>query len=68
MLPEDCPLGGTETLLAKANDEITEEVLNQISAHQIDTFEILYTNDLDRGPIFQILCVLIPQPLKMKHI
>jgi len=50
VLAHDVVVAGTETLLAKANDEITEEVLNQISAHQIDTFEILYTNDLDRGP------------------
>jgi DNA-directed RNA polymerase subunit beta len=34
----------------QANDEITEENFNLLQEHQIDTFRILYTNDLDRGP------------------
>jgi DNA-directed RNA polymerase subunit beta len=36
--------------IAQANDEITEENLNTLLEHQIDSFRILYTNDLDRGP------------------
>jgi len=42
------PLSG-ETL-ANANDELTEELLNTLTKDQIETFDILYTNDLDRGP------------------
>jgi len=50
ILAHDVVVPGTETLLAKANDEITEECLNNLIEHQVDSFEILYTNDLDRGP------------------
>ena len=50
VLAHDVVVPDTDTVLAKANDEITEECLNQLQAHQIDRFDILYTNDLDRGP------------------
>ncbi len=36
--------------LAKANEEITESLLNSFSEHQVEQFKTLYTNDLDRGP------------------
>lgn len=39
----------TGETIAKANDELTEELINTLSEHQVETFNILYTNDLDRG-------------------
>ncbi len=39
-----------DKLLAKANDEITEELLETFIENGIEQFEALYTNDLDRGP------------------
>jgi DNA-directed RNA polymerase subunit beta len=39
-----------EVFIAKANDEITGELVNALFEHQVDSFDILYTNDLDRGP------------------
>ncbi len=38
------------SLLAKANDEITEEVLENLVTNNISTFKTLYVNDLDHGP------------------
>jgi DNA-directed RNA polymerase subunit beta len=40
----------TGELLAAANTEITEELLEQLLAFKELTIETLYTNDLDRGP------------------
>jgi DNA-directed RNA polymerase subunit beta len=40
----------TGELLALANAEITPEVLDQILEHDIKSFAIIYTNDLDHGP------------------
>jgi DNA-directed RNA polymerase subunit beta len=37
-------------LLADANAEITEELLQQLREAGIKKFEVLYVNDLDRGP------------------
>jgi len=37
-------------LLADANAEITEELLQQLRAAGIKKFEVLYVNDLDQGP------------------
>ncbi len=36
--------------IAAANEELTEENLKNLMSNQIDGFDILYTNDLDRGP------------------
>jgi DNA-directed RNA polymerase subunit beta len=36
--------------IAQANEELSEESLKNLMSHQVDGFEILYTNDLDRGP------------------
>ncbi len=36
--------------LAKANDELTEDLLNTLIEQEISTFKTLYINDLDRGP------------------
>ncbi|GAA5173393.1 DNA-directed RNA polymerase subunit beta [Niveibacterium umoris] len=58
-VPEDFLLGRvlaknvvdseTGELLARANDEITEEVLAKLSRGGVQSFETLYINDLDRG-------------------
>jgi len=40
----------TGEILVAANAEITEELLEKLKEVEISNFEILYTNDLDRGP------------------
>ena len=40
----------TGNVLAKANDEITEEILEILQDHDITELKLLYTNDLDKGP------------------
>ena len=42
----------TETgeIVANANHEVTGELLAKLREHGIETFETLYTNDVDRGP------------------
>ncbi len=35
--------------IAKANDEITEELLEKLAEYNVKQVDILYTNDLDRG-------------------
>ena len=35
--------------MARANDEITEELLNALAVAGVDKFNTLYTNDLDQG-------------------
>ncbi len=40
----------TGEVIAKANDEITEEVLKNLQAGEVAEFSTLYTNDLDQGP------------------
>ena len=37
-------------IVASCNDEITVDLLEQIKASGVDSFETLYTNDLDCGP------------------
>lgn len=60
IVPQDYLIGKTlaknikspknkEELLAKANDEITEELLAELANKEISNFEIIYTNDLDQG-------------------
>ena len=49
ILARDIPNTATGELLARANDEITEEVLAKLRANQIDKLTTLYVNDLDRG-------------------
>ncbi|MHB1145592.1 MAG: DNA-directed RNA polymerase subunit beta [Thiobacillus sp.] len=36
-------------LVARANDEITEELLTRLAASRLEKFNTLYTNDLDHG-------------------
>ena len=42
----------TETgeVIANANDEVTAELLDKLREHGVETFETLFTNDVDRGP------------------
>ncbi|MDT3706800.1 MAG: DNA-directed RNA polymerase subunit beta [Thiobacillus sp.] len=39
----------TGELVARANDEITEELLTRLAAAKVEKFNTLYTNDLDHG-------------------
>ena len=59
-VPEDFVLGralahnvidkSTGELVAKANDEITEDLLIKLRGAGINSVETIYTNDLDQGP------------------
>jgi DNA-directed RNA polymerase subunit beta len=59
-VPEDYVLGRllatnlvdpeTGEIVAKANDELTEELLKRMRASAVKDFRTLYTNDLDQGP------------------
>ncbi len=49
MLSHDVVDKSTGELVARANDEITEELLTQLAAAKVDKFNTLYTNDLDHG-------------------
>jgi DNA-directed RNA polymerase subunit beta len=59
-VPEDYVLGrvlatnvidpDTGEIVAKANDELTEEVLKKMRVAAVKEFKTLYTNDLDQGP------------------
>ncbi|MEE4329595.1 MAG: DNA-directed RNA polymerase subunit beta [Wenzhouxiangella sp.] len=40
----------TGELVVRANDEITEEALEQMRAAKVKRFDVLYVNDLDQGP------------------
>src|SRR5689334_8717826 len=40
----------TGEMLAKANDEVTDELLEKLTAAGIDEIKTIYTNDLDMGP------------------
>ncbi|MEY4055575.1 MAG: DNA-directed polymerase subunit beta, partial [Pseudomonadota bacterium] len=39
----------TGEVLASANDELTEELLEKLRAAKVDAFRTIYTNDLDQG-------------------
>ncbi|MBA4697644.1 MAG: DNA-directed RNA polymerase subunit beta [Legionella sp.] len=45
------PIINTETgeILAAANEEVTEQLLDQLVEHSILSFDLIYTNDLDHG-------------------
>ena len=49
VIARDVPDTATGELLARANDEITEELLAKLRAHNVDKLTTLYINDLDRG-------------------
>ncbi len=50
ILFHDIPDMETGELLAKANDELTQEVVDKIVESGVKKLEVLYVNDLDRGP------------------
>ncbi len=39
----------TGEIVAKANDEVTEDLLKNLVAHGVETMQTIYTNDLDQG-------------------
>jgi len=41
---------GTGEFIARANDEITDEVLKKLVEAEVDKIHTLYTNELDQGP------------------
>lgn len=49
VLAHDVVDKNTGELVARANDEITEELLTTLAAAKVDKFNTLYTNDLDHG-------------------
>jgi DNA-directed RNA polymerase subunit beta len=49
VLSHDVVDTNTGELVARANDEITEELLTKLAAAGVDKFNTLYTNDLDHG-------------------
>ena len=52
----------TETgeLVCKANDELTEENIEKILESSVDILELLYTNDIDRGPYISSTLAIDP--------
>ncbi len=42
--------GDTGEIVAKANDELTEDLLKKMRVAAVKEFKTLYTNDLDQGP------------------
>ncbi|OYW37578.1 MAG: DNA-directed RNA polymerase subunit beta [Hydrogenophilales bacterium 12-61-10] len=49
VLAHDVVDKSTGELVARANDEITEELINALAVAGIDKFNTLYTNELDQG-------------------
>jgi DNA-directed RNA polymerase subunit beta len=49
-LAKDIIDGDTGEVIAKANDEITDSVMEKLRNAGIETFQTLYTNELNRGP------------------
>jgi len=50
------PVIDTETgeIVARANDELTEELLGKLREARVTEFRTLYTNDLDQGPYISL--------------
>jgi DNA-directed RNA polymerase subunit beta len=44
----------TGEIVAKANDELTEELLKKMRTAAVEDFKTLYTNDLDQGPFMSL--------------
>ncbi|MDR0715978.1 MAG: DNA-directed RNA polymerase subunit beta, partial [Azoarcus sp.] len=49
VVAHDIPDAATGELLARANDEITEDLLAKLRAAKVEKLVTLYVNDLDRG-------------------
>ena len=60
-----CGLTVTE-LLAAANAEITEELLAALREAGIKKFEVLYVNDLDRGPFISNTLNIDPSTTRLE--
>jgi len=54
-----------EKQVAKANDEVTAELLEQLITHDVAEFKTLYTNDLDRGPYISDTLRIDPSTTQM---
>ena len=52
--------------IANANDEITEELLDVLRESGIKSFEVLYTNDVDRGPYMSSTMSIDPSTTKLE--
>jgi DNA-directed RNA polymerase subunit beta len=50
ILANNLVVASTGELLAKVNDEITEDLINKMMAADIKSIKTLFVNDLDRGP------------------
>ena len=50
----------TGELVCKANDELTEENIEKILESTVDVLELLYTNDIDRGPYISSTLAIDP--------
>jgi len=59
-------IGEAKEVIAKGNEEITEEILNKLLEHQVESFDILYTNDLDRGAYISETLRIDPTPTQVE--
>ena len=50
----------TGELVCKANDELTEENIEKILESSVEVLELLYTNDIDRGPYISSTLAIDP--------
>ena len=46
--------------LAQANDDVTSELLVRLTQHDIQNFQMIYTNDLDHGPYISDTILIDP--------
>jgi len=65
VLSHDVVDTNTGELVARANDEITEELLVKLAAAGVDKYQTLYTNDLDHGAYIHKRCALTTPPTSM---
>ena len=56
----------TGELLAQANDEITEELLETLIEHGVKKIETLFTNDLDQGPYISTTLRIDPSTTELE--
>ncbi len=60
VLAKDLVDTDTGELVCKANDELTEENIEKILESSVDVLELLYTNDIDRGPYISSTIAIDP--------
>ena len=56
----------TGELVAEANAELTEELVNKLRDNGVASFDILYTNELDRGPFIANTLNIDPSRTKLE--